>query len=178
MLVPVVFATLLCLAWTRPGIRRSHLLLFALVSLLGAVPFLMIVARDPANFSTGYIGSKWSADANLPGVLLGNVRRGLLALHVCGDGVFRSNPVLQPHLDMLSGVLFLLGVVFWLWPGRRQWSPVLLVPFFLLQLPSMLVLSQPGEVPSASRTLGIAPIAYLLVASGLWWVVDSLRAFR
>jgi hypothetical protein len=37
------------------------------------------------------------------------------------------------------------------------------------------VLSQPGEVPSASRTLGAAPFAYILAASGLWWLAHLRR---
>jgi hypothetical protein len=110
------------------------------------------------------------------GTLIGNVTRTLLALHVRGDIGFRSNPAELPHLDWLSGALFLGGVVFWLRPERRRWSPVLLVPLVLLQVPSMLVLKEAGDVPSASRTLGVAPIAYILVASGLWWLVQSVRA--
>ncbi len=30
-------------------------------------------------------------------------------------------------------------------------------------------------MPSASRTLGVAPIAYILVASGLWWLLQLRR---
>jgi hypothetical protein len=55
---------------------------------------------------------------------------------------------------------------------------VLLVPLVLLQVPSWLVLSYADEVPSASRTLGAAPLAYLLVASGLWWLAQFIQARR
>ena len=41
----------------------------------------------------------------------------------------------------------------------------------------MLVLRYPIEVPSASRTVGVAPLAYLLVASGLWWLATGLRKY-
>jgi hypothetical protein len=51
----------------------------------------------------------------------------------------------------------------------------LLVPLVLLQLPSALVVNFPNEVPSASRALGSAPVAYVLVASGLWWLFELLR---
>jgi hypothetical protein len=74
--------------------------------------------------------------------------------------------------------LFLVGLVFWLRPARRRWFALLLVPLMLLQLPALLVLSRPIEVPSASRTLGVAPIVYILVASGLWWVVQAARRLR
>src|SRR5207244_4162422 len=114
--------------------------------------------------------------SSLAEVLFGNIARAVLALHVRGDDTFRSNPAGLPHLDWISGVLFLGGIVFWLRTERRRWSPVLLVPLLLLQVPSMLVLSQPEEVPSAGRTLGVAPIVYILVASGLWWLLRSIRA--
>ncbi len=171
---PVMFLTLAVLIWTGTTVRRRHLLQFAGVTLLGAVPFGLIVAADPANFFTGYIGGKLDPAGSPLQIFLGNVARGLLALHVRGDIVFRSNPDRLPHLDPLSGALFLAGIVFWLQPARRRLSPALLIPLVLLQLPSMLVLSVPQETPSASRTIGIAPIAYLLAASGLWWLWSLL----
>jgi len=144
------------------------------VSLLWAIPFGFIVARDPANFFSGYIGGKLETGGNTFKILLGNVEHALLAFHVHGDVVFRSNPAELPHLDVISGILFLAGLAYWLW---RRWrlSPVLIIPFLLLQVPSMLVLRYPIEVPSASRTLAVAPLAYVLVASGLWWVATLFR---
>ena len=171
---PVMFLTLAVLIWTGTAVRCKHLLLFAAVTLLGAVPFGLIVAADPANFFSGYIGGKLDPAGSPLRIFLGNVARGLLALHVRGDIVFRSNPARLPHLDPLSGALFLAGIVFWLQSERRRLSPVLLIPLLLLQLPSMLVLNAPQDTPSASRTIGIAPIAYLLAASGLWWLWSLL----
>ncbi len=178
ILPPVIFATLVCLLWTRTQVRPRHLRDFAMVTLVCALPFAAIVAQNPANFVSGYIGGKIRPSGELLPLLLGNARRALLALHLQGDKVFRSNPASLPHLDAISSVLFLGGLVFWLLPERRRWSPLILVPFVLLQLPSMLVLSNPAEVPSASRTLAVAPIAYLLVASGLWWLLDRGLRFR
>jgi 4-amino-4-deoxy-L-arabinose transferase-like glycosyltransferase len=178
ILPPVMFVTLFCMVWTRTLVRLRHLVLFVSVTLVCAIPFTAIVAQDPANFFTGYIGGKIHPGAGLLPVLSGNILHALLAFHVRGDVVFRSNPSALPHLDPLSGLLFLAGCIFWLRPDFRRWSPLLFVPFFLLQLPSMLVLSFPNEVPSASRTLGVAPIAYLLVATGLLWLLRALRPFR
>ena len=62
-------------------------------------------------------------------------------------------------------------------PARRRLSPALFVPFLLLQVPSLLV-RYPIQVPSASRTLGIVPMAYIFVASGLWWLLITLRSIR
>lgn len=172
---PVLFVTLMALTWTGTVVRPIHLAQFAGVTVLCALPFVWIVAADPANFFSGYIGGKLGSEGSPIGIFIGNAVRALLALHVHGDVVFRSNPAGLPHLDPISGLLFLAGIGFWLQPEHRRLSPVLLIPLVLLQLPSMLVLSVPGEIPSASRTLGIAPLAYLLAASGLWWCWSLLR---
>ncbi len=178
VLSPVVFVSLAALIWTRTAVRPRHLVLFIPVTLVCAMPFAAIVAHDPANFVSGYIGGKIRPSAGLLSVLVGNIVHALLAFHVRGDVVFRSNPPLRPHLDLLSGLLFVAGAAFWLRPGFRRWAPVLFVPFFLLQVPSMLVLRFPNEVPSASRTLSVAPIAYLFSATGLWWLLRLVRQLR
>jgi 4-amino-4-deoxy-L-arabinose transferase-like glycosyltransferase len=174
----VIGLTLLCLRWTGLPVRWDDLWRFALVTALCALPFAWIVSRDPYNFFSGYIGGKLEGGGNLAGTLVGNIWRGLLALHVHGDGAYRSNPPWQPHLDLVSGLLFLVGLVFWLRPERRRLSPALLVPLVLLQVPSWLVLKEPDEVPSASRALGAVPVIYILVASGLWWIVRIIQARR
>ncbi len=178
ILPPVIGLTLLCLRWTGMQVSWRDLLRFALVTLICALPFAWIVSRDPFNFFSGYIGGKLESQTNIFGTLLGNLTRGLLALHIRGAGDYRSNPIGVPHLDVVSGLLFLGGLVFWLRPAQRRLSPLLLVPLVLVQLPSLLVLSQPEEIPSASRSLGVAPIAYILVASGLWWLAQILWARR
>jgi hypothetical protein len=71
-----------------------------------------------------------------------------------------------------------LGVLFWLLPERRAWSPVIFVPLLLQHVPSVLVLSASGEVPSASRTIGAAPEAYLLVASGVMLLMRLVARLR
>jgi hypothetical protein len=175
ILPPVLWATLLCLVWTRMAVRPRHLVWFVLWTIPFALPFGFIVAQDPANFFTGYIGGKLETTANPLATLALNFRNAMGAFNVRGDSVFRSNPPSMPHLDALSGVLWLIGIVFWLLRPRWRLAPAIFVPFVLLQVPSMLVLSFPAEVPSASRTLGVAPLAYLLVASGLWSIAAAIR---
>ena len=172
----VIFLTLLLLRWTGLPVASKKLGLFALVALVCAIPFVFIVRTDPANFTGGYIGSKIKTDGDFLTLLGQSVGRALLAFHVRGDESFRSNPSGLTHLDWISGVLFLAGIVYWLTTKeRRRWFPIWLVPLLLLQIPSVLALNQPREVPSASRTLGIAPIVYMLVASGLWWLIQIMR---
>lgn len=68
-----------------------------------------------------------------------------------------------------------MGFIFWLTSSRRSMAVFLFVPLVLLHFPSILVLSAHNEVPSASRTLGIAPIMYIFAASGLWWMLEIGR---
>lgn len=174
----VIFLTLLGLRWTAAGpVSRNRLVTFVLVTILCALPFVYIARSDIGNFTSGYIGSKINAEGDFLTLLGRSIAKALLAFHVKGDESFRSNPSNMPHLDWISGGLFLGGIVFWLaTKARRRWVPLWLVPFLLLQVPAILALNQPREVPSASRTLGITPIVYMLVASGLWWLIQALRA--
>ena len=171
-----IFMTLLFLRWTGFPVTGKRLGLFALIVLVCAIPFVFIVGTDPANFSEGYIGSKMKTDGDFLTLLGQSVVRALLAFNVRGDESFRSNPSGLAQLDRISGILFLVGIVFWLTTRkRRRWVPIWLVPLLVLQVPSILALNQPREVPSASRTLGVAPIVYMLVASGLWWLILVMR---
>lgn len=178
ILAPVMAATLLGLRATGLPVRWKDIALFAVTSLVVALPFAFIVRRDPANFFTGYIGGKIHSPGGIVRPLLENGEKVVLSLHVRGDSVFRSNPSGRPHLDVVSGVLFLLGVAFWLRRERRRWSPAIFLPFVLQHVPSLLVLRAGAEVPSASRTLGAAPEAYLLVASGVVLLLDLAARFR
>ena len=172
-----IFLTLLFLRWTGFPVTGKRLGLFALIVLVCAIPFVFIVGTDPANFSEGYIGSKMKTEGDFLPLLGQSVVRAMLAFNVRGDESFRSNPSGLAQLDRISGILFLVGMAFWLTTkARRRWVPLWFVPFLVLQVPSILALNQPREVPSASRTLGIAPIVYMLVASGLWWLIQTMRA--
>ncbi|MGC1378930.1 MAG: glycosyltransferase family 39 protein [Anaerolineales bacterium] len=172
----VIFVTLLCLGWAKQPLPKNWVVTFILASIPCVILFVLLVVADPSNFN-GYVVHKIQPEGsdNALVVLAGNIGKAALALHVRGDEGFRSNPSTLPHLDWVSGILFLVGVVFWLVKKeRRRWVPLWLVPFLLLQVPSILVINQPAEVPSASRTLGVAPIAYILVASGLWWLIQVM----
>ena len=175
---PAVFLLLLICMWLLgTGITREQVAVFVLLSALFAIPFVLIVLRDWNAFFNGYIGEKRLSGAELLTILPQNVLRGLLAFHVHGDDVFRSNVAGQPQLDAVSGALMLVGVVFWLLPAQRRRSVAIFLPFLLLQAPSWLV-RYPVQVPSASRTIGVAPLAYILVASGLWWLAQLTGARR
>ena len=170
----VIFATLLCLSWLKHPLPKRWYITFIVACIPGIILFWFIFASDPANYN-GYIGNKIRpVEGMSPIMLLGNnILKTLLALHVRGDEGYRSNPSQLAHLDWLSGILIVIGIIFWaITKERRRWIPLWLVPLVLLQVPSVLVISNTVEVPSASRTLGVAPIVYVLVASGVWWLAQ------
>jgi 4-amino-4-deoxy-L-arabinose transferase-like glycosyltransferase len=171
-----ILITLFLLRLAGNDIRARDMLVFFIVAMVCTVPFIFIVAKSPENFvsDSGYIGGKLLGVESPLKVFGQNVLRALGAFNISGDAAWRGNPLRLPHLDFISGILFLVGFVYWLAPARRRWFPALIVPFLLLQLPSMLVLASPQEVPSAARTLGVAPIAYILVAGGLWLILKVL----
>jgi hypothetical protein len=89
--------------------------------------------------------------------------------------VFRSNISGLPHLDRLSGLFFLLGMIIMLKRNKKKTFLFGIIPTFILLLPSVMVLNQPQEVPSASRSIGITPFVYLFTAAGLFWIFSILR---
>ncbi len=172
----VTFATLLCLAWAKHALPKKWWVYFAVDTIPALILFWFVFASDPGNFD-GYIGNKIRPTTGNSAVALigANIFKTATALHIRGDEGYRSNPSGLPHLDWLSGIFFIAGVVYWFTDKeKRRWAPLWLVPLILLQIPSILVISNTVEVPSASRTLGAAPIVYLLVASGLWWLAQFL----
>lgn len=175
---PAFFTALaiLLIANRRPAL--GPLATFVIVTLVIALPFGLYFIESPARFVEGYIGEKVNAAQSPVSAFIGNVGRAFGAFHIRGDSVFRSNPAKLPHLDVASGLLMLIGAVFWLRPGRRRWFAVWMALLLILQLPSMLVLNFPDEVPSASRSLGAAPIVYLLVASGAWALFVAARRWH
>jgi hypothetical protein len=172
----VIVTTLVFLQLTKIRLRSINWRKVLVVFILAAIPFILIIQQNPSTLSSGsYIGRKFTLDRNTIVSLGANVLRAAGAYHIKGDGVARSNPQGLPHLDLVSGLLFFAGVFYWFGARRRHYGLLLLVPFLLLHLPSIAVTSAPQEVPSASRTLGVAPIAYLFVASGLWYLSDTIR---
>ena len=175
-ILPVtILLTLLALGWLHRTLRWSDVGLMMGIMITGSLPwFLFIFLKSPQAWLAGYVGGKLIAGSDWLLILLRNAYHELGAFHIRGDSVSRSNPAGLPFLDSLSGLLFLLGIAWWSSPSQRRWLPIILIPFLLLQLPSILVLANPQEIPSATRTLGVAPLAYLFVSGGLWFLAQVI----
>jgi hypothetical protein len=136
---------------------------------------------NPALAAGSYVTEKIEDVDNTAGRLIEVIVRGVLAYFTIGDIVFRNNPAGVPHVDVVGSVFLVVGIVVWLRnPQLRPWSPLLIVPFLLLHVPSLLVLRYPEQVPSASRSIGAAPYAYIFIAYGLYaiyrWLAQRKQA--
>jgi hypothetical protein len=115
-------------------------------------------------------------NANLP-ILGDNIRDALLMFNFKGDVAWINNAPNAPAMDMLVGGLFVLGLSAWLVRIIRRRDVVdVLVPvmLFIMLLPSALSIAYPVENPSATRTSGALPVAYLIAAYPLALMVQSI----
>jgi len=131
------------------------------------------VSRPPT------LEDRWNAfNQNLP-VLVSNIRNALLMFNWKGDIAWINGVPNYPEMDVYTGSLFIIGLGAWLvLMVRRRDVVQWLVPIALLimLMPSALSIAFPGENPSATRTSGALPFAYLIAALPLTlWVEQSLR---
>jgi hypothetical protein len=104
---------------------------------------------------------------NVP-ILLNNLAVVLLMFNWKGDVAWINGAPNRPAMDPLTGALLIVGLAAWtvlMW--RRRRDPVIwLMPamLFIMLLPSALSIAYPVENPSATRTSGALPEAYLFAA--------------
>ncbi len=130
-----------------------------------------IISRAPTPAET------WSAFTDNMAILGTNIKNVLLMFNWKGDVAWINNAPNFPQMDNLVGALFILGVAAWgvrMFRKRDVVDWLVPVMLFLMLLPSALAIAYPVENPSATRTSGALPVAYLLAAYPLAIVV---RAF-
>jgi hypothetical protein len=96
------------------------------------------------------------------------------------NGVIWVNSVTnRPALDVISGALFLIGIVLLVrrYAQRRFWQDLfLLLSIIILQFPSTLSLAYPDENPALNRASGAAVPVFLIVGLTLDGLLTSLRS--
>ena len=148
------------------------LVFLAGVSILG-----LVLSRQNLYFSgnfskEGYVGEKimpiFGMDKREFFSKLGqNLLKTYLMLHVAGDGTFRVNIPRQPQLDFVSGILFLVGLIFMFRKLRISFGLLILLSLLIFPLPSVSPAINPSEIPNSARTIAIIPFVYLLVGMGI-----------
>ncbi len=101
------------------------------------------------------------------GIVRDNMVNLLLMFNWKGDVAWINGVPNKPEMDPFTGTLFIVGLAAWLSRSVRrreiiQWLlPVMLL---VMLLPSALAIAFPIENPSATRTSGAIPFAYLIAA--------------
>ena len=90
----------------------------------------------------------------------------------CGDPLASNNLPGAPILDPLMSVFFIGGVLLVLRDFKRPRS-LFFIAWFLITLPASF-LTNPSEVPSIRRTIGLAPLVFLVGGLALEWLKGLL----
>jgi hypothetical protein len=100
-------------------------------------------------------------------ILADNIRNALLMYNWKGDVAWINAAPNRPAMDVLTGALFIIGLGAWLARMIRRRDVVdwlMPVMLFIMLLPSAFSIAYPVENPSATRTSGTLPEAYLFAA--------------
>ncbi len=167
--------------WTR----LQALTLFGLLVLAAALVFLPLgryMLSYPEQFSHRMLTRLTDAEQPLPGpvwrIFLNNVWRGLLMFNWEDGNIWAISIPNRPALGVVSGALFVLGLVLVLlrYLRHRRWQDLaLLLAVPVLQLSSTLALAFPIENPALNRAGASAIPAFLFAGLALDVIWRSLE---
>ena len=179
-IMPFVVVAIFILYWLHSqsqGARRElpiWLTILALVSLFVFLPLLRYWIDEPGEYGyrvfTRMTGIEQAITEPIPKIFLLNVWNALKMFNFDNGEVWVASVTHRPALDIISGALFLIGVVLVVvrYVRNRHWLDlVLLVSIPLLQMPSILSLAFPNENPTLNRAGAAYIPAFILVALAL-----------
>jgi uncharacterized membrane protein len=187
-LVPVALAAALVWFWLWPQSGASRRQLAANTVLMFATTFVVFLplyryAIQPDNIfwyrSFSRLTNSEQAIAGSPlAIFLQNNWNALRMFNYLGDPVWVNGLPGKPVLDLITGALFVTGVVFLLLRqvlrrDRVAGALLLLIP--LLLLPSTLSIAFPNENPSVVRGGAAIPVVMLIAAYPAWLLLRRLR---
>jgi 4-amino-4-deoxy-L-arabinose transferase-like glycosyltransferase len=182
----VVAAVLIYLVHRQSrGVRKDailHLGVLSVTSLFIFLPLLRYAQENPAIFDYRALTRLGTLERPLPGpplqILVQNVWNGLLMLNWDNGEVWVSSIPHRPALGIVSGALFILGLVLVAvrYYRQRQWQDIfLLLSIPMLSLPSTLSLAFPAENPNLSRAGGAFIPAFLIVGIAMYSILAAIR---
>lgn len=190
-IVPIVVAVAFGLYWLHSqskDARReviSWLAMLALVSLLVFLPLLRYWVDDPMQFGFRALSRLGGAEQPLPGpvheIFLSNVWNALKMFNYDDGEIWVHSVTHRPALDVVSGALFLIGVMLVLvrYIQNRHWLDIfLLICIPLLLMPSILSLAFPSENPALNRAGGAYVPVFIIAALALDGLVTSFGRGR
>lgn len=184
-LVVVAFILYMLHAQSKGGRQDAFLWLVitGLTALFVFLPLLRYATENPEMFSYRAFTRLGTIEQPLPApwpaIFLSNTWNALRMFN-WNDGVIWVHSVPnRPALDIVTGVLFLVGVVLLLvrYARKRNWLDLfLLVSVPILLMPSILSLAFPDENPSLNRTGGAVIPVFLIAALALDGLIRTLTA--
>ena len=174
-LFPFVIAFVLLHALLAGRLDRRRLLaniaVMAFASLFVALPIVQFAAIYPEEFFERTRSTAIFAhveDGAGAGALLENFRKHLGMFHFEGDPNGRHNIPGAPMLDLLSGLLMLVGLAV----ALSRWRNVayLVLPVWILVMIMPGALTIPWEAPQSLRTITVIPAVITLITLGVAFI--------
>jgi hypothetical protein len=166
------------------GLRRDAILwlvILGLAALVVFIPLLRYTFDNPSDFSYRALSRLGSIETPLPEpalqIFFSNLWNGLRMFNWDDGDIWVHSVTQRPALGIVSGALFLIGIVLLLvrYLRDRHWLDLfLLLSIPLLALPSILSLAYPGENPALNRAGGAYVTAFVIVALALDAIVSSM----
>jgi len=142
-------------------------------SLITSAPFFIDLFSNFNSYfnKDSYMGEKMGISLALGEKLIrlgDNALKNMMSFNFKGDTGFRHNISGNPHLDIVSGVFFVIGFLMIIFKTVKEKDHSLLkyfiLPFTFVQLPSILDINNPSNVPNLGRMAGITPFVYMSIA--------------
>lgn len=140
--------------------------MFSQAAFWGFTPFAYLF------FSNSYITTKLSPDLNiLIPKLLDNLKNNFLSYWWSQDPSFRHTIPNHPYLDPITGIFFALGLIILIHNILKNKSYSLffycLLPFALIQVPSLMDMTPGYSTPNMGRMIGVIPIVFAISAHAI-----------
>jgi hypothetical protein len=144
-----------------------------LIGIIVTIPMVFAFIYNPVSFFSkqSYFGEKLAVHTPFSKVIYAifyNIQANLLSFNVKGDSIFRMNIPYHPHLDTLSGILFVAGFLLLTYNSikkkQKEFLLYFILPFFFIQTPSFLDIHNYLSQPNISRMIGVIPFVYMSIA--------------
>ena len=155
--------------WLRKYIAGTALLLLAVFII--ALPLEIYFLENPENFASRALGVSVFEQEQPVKSFFQSLVKHLAMFNFSGDRNWRHNLSGFPQLSPLTGIFFLVGIIFAIrriFAGNTKERGIylfLFVWFFSLLLPGALTVE---GIPHALRTIGVIPAAYIFAGLGAW----------
>lgn len=156
--------------------RRDAVLWFVILTLVSVfvfLPLLRYATENPGMFAYrafSRLGEDQPVQGSVIGVFFSNLWDALRMFNWDDGNIWVNSLPHRPALDVVSGALFLIGVVLLLirYVRKRDWlDSFLLLSIPMLLLPSALSLAFPDENPALNRAGGAYVVVFIVVALAL-----------